>query len=178
MSDRILGRLALNNANIQRQADVFQKIAGPNKPLGDLLQDIIKGVNQAANGVPSTAAEATVTIGGVFHAGDVVSVEVGGNAVEYTVLAGATNLAGIATAVAAAIGADPVVKEMVTAAANAAVVTLTAKVKGTDFNSTTLAASVSGEDATVTATVQAATFGAATAGTGLSPIAAIADGTL
>lgn len=178
MSDRAYGRLALNSANIQRLPDVLQNIAGPDKPFGDLLQDLITAANQALAGTASTAAAATVTIGGVFHAGDVVKVEVGGNAVEYTVLAGDTNLAGIATAVAAAIGADPVVKAMVTAAANAAVVTLTAKVKGTDFNSTTLAASVSGEDATVTATAQAATFGAATAGTGLSPITAIADGTL
>ncbi len=173
MSSKRFGTLALDNAPVSSLTPAFQHIAGPNCGLGTLLNKIIAKVNST---VDETAAKATVTLGGTVNTGDTVTVTVGGKAVAFEVTASEDTLAKAATKVAEAINGNEAASALVTASASQAVVTLTAKHKGSDFNSTTLTAAVTGEGATTTATAQAATFGAATPGTGLSDIALIEEG--
>lgn len=132
----------------------------------------------------SDAAIVTVTAK-VFHEDYNVAItaDIGGADSTTTLTASGGTLTGggagdttttLAVAVKNAINADPTLSKVVEATNSGAVVTLTAKYGGTEFNATTLTAAVTGEDATVTATAQAATFGAATAGTGADDIHLIA----
>jgi phage tail sheath gpL-like len=169
------GLADLNKADPSNLADCMRSIAGPNMGIGDLLNAIIAKINQPAD---STAAAATVTIAGTMHTGDVVTTTVGGNAVAYTLVAGDSTATLAAANIVAALNANAAMAALVTATNSAGVITLTAKRKGTGFNATALTAVVSGAGATTTATAQAATFGAATAGTGLDDILAIVNGSI
>jgi phage tail sheath gpL-like len=166
-----------NRGNENTVADCHRLMAGPNQPLGSWLNGLAKRANATAG---STAAAATVTLGGVFHAGDAVALTLGNPGLpyfnyannggkytlSYTSQAGDATLTGVAASIVAAINADPVLNQAVLASNAAGVITLTAKVKGTGFNATTLSTAVTGVGATTTSTAQAATFGAATAGAG------------
>jgi phage tail sheath gpL-like len=81
-----------------------------------------------------------------------------------------TPLPALATMLAAAVNASQAMSDDVTAVASGLEITLTAKLKGTGFNSKTLTSGVIGVGATITATAEAATFGAATAGTGANDL--------
>lgn len=72
----------------------------------------------------------------------------------------------IATGIKNAVNASAAASALVTATSSGAVVTLTAKRKGTAFNANTLTSVVTGTSNTVTSTAEAGTFGGATAGTG------------
>ncbi|MGA2030663.1 MAG: autotransporter-associated beta strand repeat-containing protein [Thermoguttaceae bacterium] len=102
------------------------------------------GATQTWTDNASTSAE---TIGGTFHAGDVVSTTVDGVVVTYTVLAGDTNLSGVAIGVANAINANASLAGLVNATVNGSIVNV-AGYQGVP----TLTSSVSGAGATVTAT--------------------------
>jgi hypothetical protein len=86
----------------------------------------------------ATAQEATVTLSGTFDIGDVWTVTLGGTPYTYTALAGATNLAGVATALAAVIDAS----DAYVSTAAGAVITITAAVPATAFTITATATNV------------------------------------
>ena len=85
----------------------------------------------------ATAEVRTVTLTETFGIGDVLRVTVDSNNVDYTVAS--SNLATVASELAAAINADSTVSAIVTAAASAGVVTLTADANNDAF---TLASSL------------------------------------
>lgn len=89
----------------------------------------------------ATAEVRTVTLTETFGIGDVLRVTVDSNNVDYTVAS--SDLATVATQLAAAINANSTVAAIVTAAASAGVVTLTADADNTAF---TLASSINGRD--------------------------------
>lgn len=120
--------------------------------------------------LPGTAGNATLAVNVGGHLPTTTLTVSGGT------LTGGTNgdtLTTIATAIKSAINADPNAGGLVTATSSGAVVTLTAKRKGTAANAYTLTAAVTGSGATVTATAAAATFGGSTAGTGNNDVLAI-----
>ncbi len=112
------------------------------------------GTDAKATGSLVTAAKGTVTIAGTFHAGDIITVTVGGVATAYTVVAGDTNVAGIAASLATALNSNSAFSAIAYATVAAAVVTIVSKA----LNTTTLTSAVSGAGATVTATASGATL--------------------
>ncbi len=101
------------------------------------------------------AATGNVGIGGTFHVGDVVTITIDGIQTAYTVVAGATNLAGVAASVAAAINANPGLAGVASAVVDQTTntqVDITAVKNGVSGNTITLTAAVSGGGATITAT--------------------------
>jgi phage tail sheath gpL-like len=149
------GNLAdLQRCNLQSLADdlrLVQQSYGSGITLGDLLNAMIATANA---GSAATAATGTLTVGGVFTVGDVLNYSLDGYARTYSVKTADTNLAGVATALAAAINADAALSPRVTASPAGAVVTLTAKRKGTASNAMALTAS----GATTTLAAGAATL--------------------
>lgn len=113
------------------------------------------GTDAKATAPLTSASKATVTIGGTFKAGDVVTVTVGGVATAYTVKAADTDLAGAAAAIAVALNSNLAFTALATAAADGAVVKLVAK---NASNAITLTAAVTGTLPTTTATASGATF--------------------
>ena len=106
--------------------------------------------NVAIGGTESWTSNTSVsseTIGGTFHAGDVVSTVVDGVTVTYTVQSTDTNLSGVAIGVANAIDANASLAGLVNATTNGAIVNV-AGYQGI----ATLSSSVSGAGATTTAT--------------------------
>ena len=103
----------------------------------------------------SSASSADVTLGGDFHAGDVIAVTVAGVTVEYAAKTADATLAGVAEALAVALNSNLAFSAVATAFADGAKVKLVAK---TVSNAITLVAAVTGEDATITATASGATF--------------------
>lgn len=153
--------------------------------LAGVATSVAAAINANASAAAMVAAAnftGTVTIGGTFHAGDVVTVIINGTSVTHTVVAGDTNLAGVATGVAAAINANATLQALVLASASTDTVTITA-ITGNDTN-ISLSSSVSGVGATVTATASGATLAASavvtltavtagTAGNSISLVAAV-----
>ncbi len=92
----------------------------------------------------TTAQVDTVTISGTVDAGDVYSVVVDGNAVNYTVQTSDATLSDIRDGLLAAITADATVSGLVTAAAGGAsgAITLTATTSGTAFSSSASATNI------------------------------------
>jgi hypothetical protein len=116
---------------------------------------VADGTEVKATGGIVSAAQGTVTIGGTFQAGDIVNVTLGGVLTSYTVLAGDTNLTGVATAVAKALNNNPLFANLAIAQSSAAVVTIISK---SPSNTTTLVATVTGTGPTITATASGATL--------------------
>jgi hypothetical protein len=87
----------------------------------------------------SANAHATGTVGGTFATNDTLTTTIAGHAVLYTVVAGDTTDALIATHVAAAINANTTVNKLVIASAAGAVVTVTAIADGVAGNAITFA---------------------------------------
>lgn len=113
---------------------------------------------------------ANVVIGGSFDVGDVVTIAIGPNTVTHTVVSGDTNLAGIASALQAAIESN-------SGAANACGVSLSAS---TLFfyagNGAALTATVTGTGATVTAVASTSVLtGGGVIATGVVPGAQVLD---
>lgn len=130
----------------------------------------------ASFGATSAAGVVTITAKTPGAAGNVsLAANVGGHLPTTTLTASGAALTGggagdtlasIAAGIAAAIAANTTLAYLVTATVAGDVVTITAVQKGTNANSITLSAAVTGTGATVTATASAATLGASTAGTG------------
>ena len=89
-----------------------------------------EGVTASVSGAGATTTLAvvttnplapTITVGGSFHAGDVLSATICGITFTYTAVSGDTNLSGVATSFAAVIAADA---RMTTTAASSAVITV------------------------------------------------------
>lgn len=144
----------------------------PPLALGDLINALIAKANAVTGG--QVAAAQTVTIGGTFAAGGVITLKADpgdGNLlpVSYTVVAGDTTLNGAAASLAAALNANAAFAAAFTAAAAAAVVTVTAKRKGPGMNGKafTLTTATMG---TLTATAGAATFAGGTGQDDILPI--------
>lgn len=157
------GTTQLDSAGPGILPDVLHNLAmsdGTTAKFSAVLNQLIADVNSLkALAAGPVAASQTVTIGGTFHAGDVVNITVGSlPEISYTTVSGDTNLNGVATSVASAINADASLNTVVKASAAGAVVTITALIAGTGFNGTAISASVTGSGATETATVGAGTF--------------------
>jgi hypothetical protein len=92
----------------------------------------------------------TITIGGVFHVGDVITVDANGEMYELTTTSGHTDLDGIATALAALIDAHA----LITAAAVGAVITLgyTGTAAGVVITTAVTAVSLGDSGGTITPT--------------------------
>jgi fibronectin-binding autotransporter adhesin len=101
----------------------------------------------AAQTWTDNASTSTESIGGVFHAGDVVSTVVNGVTVSYTVQSTDTNLSGVAIGVANAINANASLSGLINATTNGGIVNV-AGYQGVP----TLSSSISGAGATTTAT--------------------------
>ncbi len=95
---------------------------------------------------PASVAQAdTVTIAGTVAAGDIYSVTVNGNVVNYTVTGAEANIDAIRDGLVAAINATPAVGAIVTAAAGSGgQLTLTADTTGTAFTAAATATQVAG----------------------------------
>lgn len=122
---------------------------------GDAGADKLYGDNAG------TKEFATLTIGGTFHAGDVVTTTIFGKAIASTVVAGDTNLGGVADRVAADITAALGDYVNVTHTTGAATLIVTSKLDGSivDF-----ATAVTGAGATITGTWGTKTEGTSSAG--------------
>lgn len=94
----------------------------------------------------SVAQEATVTVGGVKHDGDVVTVTLNGTAFSHTTVGGNADLAAVATALAAVIDANAAY----VSTATAEVITITAADAAAGFIASV---AVTGADATTTLTL-------------------------
>lgn len=169
-----MGLTELNRANPQNLADNLRALKlsnGESMGIGSYLNACAA---QAQQKTASTAAAATVTIAAPA-AGDQVLIDVGTASFAYTLTAGdAASATAAATAVKNAINANAAMALIVLATNAAGVITLTALQKGTGFNAKVLRAQKYGVGAT-TVTPQAATFGAATAGTGADDVLQIVD---
>lgn len=119
-------------------------------------------ITTLAYGAAGNAYTLTTNIGGLGHTTTAT-------ASGATLASGVTGdtVTTIAAALKASINAHAVLGLAWLATNVAGVLTITAKRKGTGANAKTLVAAVTGGGATVTATAQAATFGLASAGTGL-----------
>ncbi len=100
----------------------------------------------ATNGAVAVAQVDTLTVAGTIEAGDTYDIVIDGNTVTYTTTGGEGTLAGLRSAIRAAINADGVVGPLVTAADGGAAgeITLTAAVAGTPFTSSTTATNLGG----------------------------------
>lgn len=170
-----IGTSLLNSASPGNLPDALRSLAmsdGSTQSFATVLNQLIADANalKALAGGP-VAASQTVTIGGTFAAGAVITVTIGGTAVSYTVVSGDSTNAGAATSAAAAINAATSVNTLVKASASSGVITITALVAGTGFNGTTLASSAT---STMTATAGGPTF---TGGVGPIQQPVIASGT-
>lgn len=115
----------------------------------------------ATNGAVAAAQVDTVTLGGTVETGDQYTVDVNGNAVTYTVLAGDTTLNDVRTGLINAINANGAASALVTAAAGATdgTLTLTSTTAGSPFT-TTPSTPVTGATVDNTATVATTTANA------------------
>jgi hypothetical protein len=105
--------------------DIFVGTVASNTAIGT--------VDNQAIAIATTQQTATATVGGTFEVGDAFTVTLGGTAFTHTVVAGNTDNAGIATAIAALIDAHA----DYVATASAAVVTVTRAAEFTISTSTT-----------------------------------------
>jgi hypothetical protein len=169
-----MGLSELNRANPQNLADNLRALKlsnGESMGIGTYLNVLAAQANQK---VASTAAAATVTIAAPA-AGDQVLIDVGTASFAYTLSAGdAASATAAATAVRTALNANAAMALILLASNAAGVITLTALKKGVGFNDKVLRAQKYGVGST-TVTPQAATFGAATAGTGADDALPIVD---
>ncbi|HER26434.1 MAG TPA: flagellar hook-basal body complex protein, partial [Rhodospirillales bacterium] len=124
---------------------------------GSSLVTSVNGNNAAV----AVAQVDTLTIGGTIEAGDTYDIVVDGNTVTYTTTGGEGTLAGLRSAIRAAINADGVVGPLVTAADGGAAsdITLTAAAAGTAFTATITATNL-GATADNTGTIAATTANA------------------
>ena len=121
--------------------------------------------------VAGTKATGTLTVGGTFAGGVVLTATIGGVLVSYTTQAGDTNISGVATSLALAINTNAALGNSltgVTATAVAAVITLTARTAGVDGNAITTVS-------TGTGVTLVASAGTLTTGTGNTLITITSD---
>lgn len=113
------------------------------------------GTEDKATEALVSASRGTVAIAGTFHAGDVITITFNGVAYAYTVVAGDTNLAGVAVSIANALNGNRGFRAVATARVSGAVITIVALANN---DALTLVTAVTGTDNTITATRSAATL--------------------
>ena len=134
---------------------------------GDDLFNIVVGAGSYSTA--GVEASDVITVGGTWAQNDTATVTIAGHAVVATITQASPSLANVATDIAAAIVADSTSNLIVTAAAGATTVTVTALVPGTGGNAITITVAKSSTSGTISSAHATLVNGANESGVTIAP---------